>query len=75
MYDTAMIERPSSNDGPDGLREARWSRCWGLANAAGDPGSPNRGRRRERFFDLEDAVGVARLESPQRTLGAMRETS
>ena len=30
------------------------------------------GQDRARFFDLEDAVDVARLESPQRTLGALR---
>ncbi len=30
------------------------------------------GSERERFFDLEDAVDVARLQSPQRTLGALR---
>ncbi len=29
-------------------------------------------KAREQFFDLEDAIDVARLEAPQRTLGAMR---
>lgn len=74
MYDADMIQRPALEQTVrSALRESPVVALLG-PRQCGKTTLARRivGDERDRFFDLEDAVDVARLESPQRTLGAMR---
>jgi len=74
MYDPGMISRPALEGVVrSALRESPVVALLG-PRQCGKTTLAKRlaGQDRARFFDLEDAVDVARLESPQRTLGALR---